>query len=74
MSKGCSVTCIATVLAAVGAINWGLVALLKFDLVAWLAALVNLPVLATILYVLVGISGVLLLLKKFGGCGGSCER
>jgi len=54
----------AVILANIGAINWGLVAL-KFNLVEWLANLVMLPVLALIIYILVGISGVYCLYKLF---------
>ncbi len=59
-----TLTKIAVVLANVGAINWGLVSM-KFNLVEWLAELVSLPVLATIVYALVGISGVYCLIKLF---------
>jgi uncharacterized membrane protein YuzA (DUF378 family) len=54
----------AVVLANIGAINWGLVAM-NFNLVEWLANLVTLPALATIIYALVGISGVYCLAKLF---------
>jgi uncharacterized protein len=72
MGKSCSISgkisCLAWVLAAVGAVNWGLVGLLRFDLVQWLANLVSLPVLAQIIYILVGVCGVLVLVQKFTGC------
>lgn len=54
----------AVILANIGAINWGLVAM-KFNLVEWLANLVSLPILATIVYALVGISGLYCLVKLF---------
>lgn len=54
----------AVILANIGAINWGLVAM-NFNLVEWLANLVNLPVLATIIYALVGLSGLYCLAKLF---------
>ena len=61
---------VAMVLAAIGAINWGLVALRSFssinyslDLVALLLG--GVPWLAAIIYLLVGISGVWLLIKAF---------
>ena len=54
----------AVILANVGAINWGLVAM-NFNLVQWLADLITLPVLATIVYALVGISGIYCLVKLF---------
>ena len=59
-----TITKIAVVLANIGAINWGLVAM-NFNLVEWLANLVSLPVLATIIYALVGISGIYCLVKLF---------
>lgn len=46
---------IAFVLVIIGSINWGLVGLFKFNLVE--AILGSIPILATIVYVLVGISG-----------------
>ena len=49
-----TLTKVAVVLANVGAINWGLVAM-NFNLVDWLANLISLPILATIIYALVGL-------------------
>lgn len=46
---------IALVLVIIGAINWGLIALFKFDLVAALFG--NMSILSRIVYGLVGISG-----------------
>lgn len=46
---------IAFVLVVIGSVNWGLVGLFKFNLVE--AILGSIPILATIVYVLVGISG-----------------
>ena len=54
----------AVILANIGAINWGLVSM-NFNLVEWIANLVSLPVLATIIYALVGISGLYCLIKLF---------
>jgi uncharacterized protein len=53
---------IATVLVIVGGLNWGLVALAKFDLVAWLFGLDfgQTNVASRIVYGLVGISAVVL--------------
>lgn len=59
---GTVLTHIIVLVAAVGAINWGLVALLNFNLVEHLAALVSLPELAKIVYIVVGAAGVLTLL------------
>lgn len=52
-----AVTILALVLVIVGALNWGLVGLFKFNLVQ---ALFGDSVLAAIVYTLVGISGVVL--------------
>lgn len=57
-----ALTKVAVVLANIGAINWGLVAM-KFNLVEWLANLISLPVLATVIYALVGLSGIYCLAK-----------
>ena len=50
---------IAFVLAIVGAVNWGLVGLLKFDLVTTLFGTV--AWLVTLVYVLIGLSGLYLI-------------
>ena len=60
----------AVVLAAIGAINWGLVALNSFSVVNYDWDLVNLifgsvPWLAAIIYLLVGISGIYVLISAF---------
>ncbi len=52
---------IAIVLAAVGAVNWGLVGLLKFDLVALIAGGMkfgDVNVVSRIIYILVAIAGI----------------
>ena len=54
---------IALILVIIGAVNWGLIGLIKFDLVAFLFG--NLSLLSRIVYVLVGVSG-LYLLTFFG--------
>jgi len=46
---------LAAILVIIGGINWGLVGLFKFDLVD--AILGSIPILATIVYVLVGLAG-----------------
>lgn len=53
----------ALVIAIIGAVNWGLIGLFRFDLVAFLFG--NLSWLSRIIYVLVGICG-LYLLSLFG--------
>jgi uncharacterized membrane protein YuzA (DUF378 family) len=48
--------CVALVLVVVGGLNWGLVGLLKFDLVATIFG--DMSVLSRIVYALVGLSAV----------------
>jgi uncharacterized membrane protein YuzA (DUF378 family) len=43
---------------AIGAINWGLIGAVNFNLVFWLAELVKLPILERIVYIIVGLAGV----------------
>ena len=53
---------IGIILAAVGAINWGLVGLFKFDLVAFVAGgnpFGEVNVVSRLIYVLVAVSGVI---------------
>ena len=47
---------IALVLTIIGAINWGLVGLLDFNLVAMITG--NMDVISNIIYILVGIAGI----------------
>ncbi len=49
----------ALTLAIVGALNWGLIGLLEFDLVAWLFG--DMSLFSRIVYGLVGVSGLYLL-------------
>lgn len=57
---------IAIVLTIVGAVNWGLIGLFSFDLVAFLFG--TMTMLSRIVYTLVGISGLYLIytVSKFG--------
>ena len=48
---------IAQILSIVGCLNWGLIGLLQFDLVAWLFGGVD-TLLSRIVYTLVGLAGV----------------
>ena len=48
---------IAQILSIVGCLNWGLIGLLQFDLVAWLFGGVD-TLLSRIVYALVGLAGV----------------
>lgn len=54
---------VAVVLVLIGAINWGLVGFIKFDLVAALFGGAE-SVLSRIIYALVGVSGLILIFDK----------
>ena len=61
MSKLKGLDIVALVLTIVGGLNWGLVGILKFDLVAWLfGGAAN--VVARVIYTLVGLSALYLLI------------
>jgi hypothetical protein len=65
---------IALVVAAIGAINWGLVGLAKFDLVAVIAGGLKfgeINSLSRILYIVVGVAGLLALVLEFTGSNGA---
>lgn len=49
---------VAYILVTIGAINWGLISVFKFDLVQWIGTFTGLW-LATTIYFLVGVSGVI---------------
>lgn len=55
----------AYVLVAAGAINWGLVKFLNFNLVDQIATMVNMPLVGTLVYAAVGISGVYAIYSLF---------
>ena len=60
---------IAIILAAVGALNWGLVGLFKFDLVALIAGGLkfgDVNALSRIIYVLVAIAGIISVIGLLG--------
>ena len=58
--------CTALTIAIIGALNWGLIGILRFDLVNFLFG--NMSMLSRIVYTLVGISG-LYLFRFFGRSG-----
>ena len=64
MMKGgrCGIHCVAWVLVIVGALNWGLVGVAKFNLV--MTILSSWPVVERIVYVLVGLAGVAMLIES----------
>lgn len=47
---------VALILVVIGGLNWGLVGLFGFDLVAWLFA--SIPIIGTIIYILVGLAAI----------------
>ena len=61
-SKLSPITWVALILTAIGAINWGLVGLFNFNLVA--AIFGDLTALSRIIYVLVALSGIYLLVDS----------
>lgn len=60
-SKGLDYTCLT--IAVIGAVNWGLIGIFRFDLVAFLFG--DMSWLSRIVYILVGLSG-LYLLSAYG--------
>ncbi len=63
-----TLTTIAAVLVIIGGLNWGLVAIAQFDLVAWIVgkSFGETTVLSRIIYGLVGLSAVYLAAALFG--------
>ena len=78
MKDGKCVICkIVALLAAVGAINWGLVAFFQMDLVVKLLGPENAA--AKIVYGIIAVAGLIVLAKVFGFCcpcskGAGCEK
>jgi len=62
---------IACVLAVIGALNWGLVGLVNVDLVALIFGAMS--VLSRTVYVLVGLSGILVAIKCLKGGANCCK-
>jgi uncharacterized protein len=52
------------VLVLIGALNWGLVGGMQFDLVQYLAQAVQIPQVSTVLYLIVGLSGLYLAMRR----------
>ena len=66
MVKHCCILCkIVAVLLIIGALNWGLVGLLDFNLVSYLFGV---GMLSHAIYILVGLAGVAGLVGLFRGC------
>jgi uncharacterized protein len=72
MKKLSTPALIACILCIVGALNWGLVGFLDFNLVAYLFK--GHQTLERIVYALVGVSGVYTAYSLFFGCSAWCER
>lgn len=69
-SHMCFVHKIAVALVVIGAINWGLVGALDFNLVSWLFG--SWMLVQRIIYILVGVAGIAMLFcGKCGKCNGS---
>ncbi len=65
---------IALIVAGIGAINWGLVGLAKIDLVALIAGGLKfgeVNLISRVLYIVVGIAGVLAIVLEFIGGNGA---
>lgn len=67
--KSCIVCKIISLLVIIGAINWGLVGAFNFNLVSML---LGMGLLARIVYILVGVAGVMELLKCLKMC--PCQK
>ena len=60
---------LAFLLLVVGGLNWGLVGLLNFDLVAWIFTdILGLDILTRVVFILVGLAAVLELISHKGRC------
>lgn len=74
-SCSCGICCIVGIIAAIGAINWGLVAALDFNLVSKIAGVGT--TFEKVIYIVVGIAGVIKLLSCFIKCPcnkGTCTK
>ncbi len=69
MKGKCTPHMIAMILVIVGALNWGLVGLANFNLVSTIFG--SWPIVARVIYVLVGVAGVLMLMPSEKCCGGA---
>jgi uncharacterized membrane protein YuzA (DUF378 family) len=62
------ITWIATLLCAIGAINWGFTAFLKFNVPFVLGAYIGIPGIEAFLYGIISLSGIWVLLTLFMPC------
>ncbi len=68
--KGCPVCKVVSALVIIGAINWGLVGILKMNLVAM--ALGDMTLASRVVYGLVGVAGVIKIISCFKCC--PCQK
>lgn len=72
MKKACGVCGIACLLVIIGALNWGLIGAFKINLVHQLVG--GIPKVERILYILVGLAGLLKILSCFKDCPACCKK
>ena len=64
--------CVAMVLVLIGGINWGLIGLFGFDLIA--AIFGYMSFMTKLVYVLIGLSAIVLAFRHCPKCGTKCEK
>lgn len=63
---------LALILSIIGSLNWGLVGIFRFDLVAWLFGGSG-AVVSRIVYTVIGLAGLWCISLLFRRCGRSCD-
>ncbi len=63
---------IALILSIIGSLNWGLMGIFRFDLVAWLFGGSD-ALLSRIIYTVIGIAGLWCITLLFRKCGKNCD-
>jgi uncharacterized membrane protein YuzA (DUF378 family) len=71
MTKGCLVCTIVSALVIIGAINWGLIGLFGFNLVGKIFG--DFSIVSRIVYILIGVAGVIKLVTCFMACP-ACKK
>lgn len=69
MKGKCTPHMIALILVVIGALNWGLVGIANFNLVSTIFG--SWPIVMRVIYVLVGVAGVLMVMPSEKCCGGA---
>lgn len=72
MKKACGVCGIACLLVIIGALNWGLVGAFQLNLVHQLVG--GIPKAERIIYILVGLAGLLKIVSCFKDCPACCKK